>query len=128
MPDPRGAGRGVIDPVLAEIVAAEGSLSSRAYGLYNRAAGGKKLYDDRRAPLSGATYRLRMAGGSSSSRPTRASRARTSAPAGACRARARAAARARDEPLDEIAELMPAPAAASPTPPCAPLDTSARPP
>ena len=63
MPDPRGAGRGVIDPVLAEIVAAEGPiLAARAYGLYNRAAGGKKLTTIARAPLSAAAYRLRMAG------------------------------------------------------------------
>jgi hypothetical protein len=63
VPDPRAAGRGAIDPILAEIVAAEGPvLASRAYGLYNKAAGGKKLTTIARAPLSGAAYRLRMAG------------------------------------------------------------------
>jgi hypothetical protein len=63
VPDPRAAGRGVIDPVLAEIVAAEGPiLASRAYGLYNKASGGKKLTSIARAPLSAAAYRLRMAG------------------------------------------------------------------
>src|SRR6185295_20115549 len=63
VPDPRAAGRGVIDPVLAEIVAAEGPvLSARAYALYNKASGGKKLTSIVRAPLSGAAYRLRMAG------------------------------------------------------------------
>jgi hypothetical protein len=63
VPDPRAAGRGVIDPILAEIVAAEGPvLASRAYGMYNRAAGGRKLTTIARAPLSGAAYRLRMAG------------------------------------------------------------------
>ncbi len=63
VPDPRDAGRGVIDPVLAEIVAAEGPvLASRAYALYNRAAGGRKLTTIARAPLSAAAYRLRMAG------------------------------------------------------------------
>jgi hypothetical protein len=63
VPDPRAAGRGVIDPVLAEIVAAEGPvLASRAYGLYNKASGGKKLTTIARAPLSAAAYRLRMAG------------------------------------------------------------------
>jgi hypothetical protein len=63
VPDPRSAGRGVIDPVLAEIVAAEGPvLASRAYGLYNKASGGKKLTTIARAPLSSAAYRLRMAG------------------------------------------------------------------
>jgi hypothetical protein len=63
VPDPRAAGRGVIDPVLAEIVAAEGPiLAARAYGLYNKASGGKKLTSIARAPLSSAAYRLRMAG------------------------------------------------------------------
>jgi hypothetical protein len=63
VPDPRAAGRGVIDPVLAEIVAAEGPiLAARAYALYNKASGGKKLTSIARAPLSGAAYRLRMAG------------------------------------------------------------------
>jgi hypothetical protein len=53
----------VIDPILAEIVAAEGPvLAARAYGLYNKASGGKKLTTIARAPLSGAAYRLRMAG------------------------------------------------------------------
>jgi hypothetical protein len=63
VPDPRAAGRGVIDPVLAEIVAAEGPvLAARAYALYNKASGGKKLTTIARAPLSSAAYRLRMAG------------------------------------------------------------------
>jgi AAA domain len=63
VPDPRAAGRGVIDPILADIVAAEGPvLAARAYGLYNKASGGKKLTSIARAPLSGAAYRLRMAG------------------------------------------------------------------
>ena len=63
VPDPRAAGRGAIDPVLAEIVAAEGPiLASRAYALYNKASGGKKLTSIARAPLSSAAYRLRMAG------------------------------------------------------------------
>jgi phage tail protein X len=63
VPDPRVAGRGVIDPVLAEIVAAEGPvLAARAYALYNKASGGKKLTTIVRAPLSSAAYRLRMAG------------------------------------------------------------------
>jgi hypothetical protein len=61
--DPRSAGRGVVDPVLLDIVAAEGPvLARRAYGLYNRAAGGRKLTSIARAPLSGAAYRLRMNG------------------------------------------------------------------
>jgi hypothetical protein len=63
VPDPRDAGRYAVDPVLMEIVSAEGPvLASRAYGLYNRAAGGKKLTTIARAPLSGSAYRLRQAG------------------------------------------------------------------
>lgn len=63
VPDPRSAGREVIGPVLLEIVAAEGPvLASRAYRLYNRAAGGKALTTIARAPLSGSAYRLRQAG------------------------------------------------------------------
>ncbi|MCW3038553.1 MAG: nuclear transport factor 2 family protein [Solirubrobacterales bacterium] len=63
VPDPRTAGREAIGPVLLEIIAAEGPvLASRAYRLYNRAAGGKALTTIARAPLSGSAYRLRQAG------------------------------------------------------------------
>lgn len=63
VPDPRTAGREAIGPVLLEIVAHEGPiLASRAYRLYNRAAGGKALTTIARAPLSGSAYRLRQAG------------------------------------------------------------------
>lgn len=63
VPDPRTAGREAIGPVLLEIVAQEGPvLASRAYRLYNRAAGGKALTTIARAPLSGSAYRLRQAG------------------------------------------------------------------
>jgi hypothetical protein len=110
VPDPRAAGRGVIDPVLAEIVAAEGPiLASRAYGLYNKASGGKKLTSIARAPLSAAAYRLRMAGrieiggaedGAQGEEVLR--------PAGSPAVRVRELGpRALDEvPLDEVAELM----------------------
>jgi hypothetical protein len=110
VPDPRAAGRGVIDPVLAEIVAAEGPvLASRAYGLYNKASGGKKLTSIARAPLSSAAYRLRMAGrieivpadaGAQGEEVLR--------PAGSPAVRVRELGpRALDEvPLDEVAELM----------------------
>lgn len=61
--DPRTAGRESIGPALLEIIAAEGPvLASRAYRLYNRAAGGKALTTIARAPLSGSAYRLRQAG------------------------------------------------------------------
>jgi hypothetical protein len=57
--DPREAGRPAIMAALTEIVAAEGPiLADRAYGLYNKASGGKKLTTIARAPLSGAAYWL----------------------------------------------------------------------
>jgi hypothetical protein len=110
VPDPRAAGRGTIDPVLAEIVAAEGPiLASRAYALYNKASGGKKLTSIARAPLSAAAYRLRMAGrveilpadeGAQGEEVLR--------PAGSPPVRVRELGpRSLDEvPLDEVAELM----------------------
>ena len=61
--DPREAGRKRLMEALMAIVAAEGPiLASRAYGLYNKAAGGKKLTTIARAPLSGATYWLATEG------------------------------------------------------------------
>ncbi|MGZ4277463.1 MAG: AAA family ATPase [Solirubrobacteraceae bacterium] len=59
-PDPRDAGRHKVDPMLLEIITAEGPvLADRAYGLFNRAAGGHKLTAVARAPLSGSAYRLK---------------------------------------------------------------------
>src|SRR3954454_8732294 len=111
VPDPRAAGRGAIDPVLAEIVAAEGPvLASRAYGLYNKAAGGKKLTTIVRAPLSAAAYRLRMAGRIEIVRAeeTPGQGDEVLRMAGSPRVRVRELGpRALDEvPLEEIAELM----------------------
>jgi phage tail protein X len=111
VPDPRAAGRGVIDPVLAEIVAAEGPvLASRAYALYNKASGGKKLTGIARAPLSGAAYRLRMAGRieivPADETPGQGDEILRVAGSPAIRVR-ELGPRALDEvPLDEIAELM----------------------
>ena len=63
VPDPRTAGRDRVDPVLLEVVAAEGPvLASRAFGLVNRAAGSMKLTTAARAPLSSSAYRLRHLG------------------------------------------------------------------
>lgn len=111
VPDPRSAGRGVIDPVLADIIAAEGPvLASRAYSLYNRAAGGKKLTSIVRAPLSSAAYRLRMAGRIEIVRDEEESDRGDEVlrPAGSPPVRVRELGpRALDEvPLDEVAELM----------------------
>jgi hypothetical protein len=62
-PDPRTAGREPISEALLEIVRDEGPvLASRAYGLLNKAAGGKKLTSIVRAPISAAAYRLRQQG------------------------------------------------------------------
>jgi dethiobiotin synthetase len=57
--DPRAAGRPEIMSAIHEIVAAEGPMrASRAYALYNRASGGKKLTSVARTPLSSAVYWL----------------------------------------------------------------------
>jgi dethiobiotin synthetase len=57
--DPRSTPRPTIMQVLFEIVAVEGPIrAGRAYGLYNRAAGGKKLTSAARAPLASAAYWL----------------------------------------------------------------------
>jgi hypothetical protein len=61
VPDPRTAGRAVLMQAVLDIVAVEGPvLASRAFGLYNRAAGGKKLTSIARAPLGAAAYWLAM--------------------------------------------------------------------
>jgi hypothetical protein len=57
--DPRETPRPRIRAAIAAIVEAEGPMrASRAYALYNRAAGGKKLTTIARAPLSSAAYWL----------------------------------------------------------------------
>jgi dethiobiotin synthetase len=57
--DPRNTPRPQIMQTMLEIIDAEGPLTaSRAYSLYNRAAGGRKLTSVARAPLSSAIYWL----------------------------------------------------------------------
>jgi len=57
--DPRGTPRPEIMAALLEIVGAEGPmLASRAYALYNRASGGRKLTTVARAPLASALHWL----------------------------------------------------------------------
>jgi hypothetical protein len=57
--DPRSTPRPRIMEVMLEIIAAEGPLqAARAYALYNRASGGKKLTTTARAPLSSAVHWL----------------------------------------------------------------------
>jgi hypothetical protein len=104
VPDPRSAGREAIGPVLLEIVAAEGPiLAERAYRLYVRASGGKALTSIARAPLSGATFRLRGAGAIEVEEGSEVLR-----PAGTPEIRVRELGpRALDEvPLREVAELV----------------------
>ena len=57
--DPRSTPRPQIMQTMLEIIEAEGPMTaSRAYALYNRAAGGRKLTSVARAPLSSAIYWL----------------------------------------------------------------------
>ena len=57
--DPRTAPRPRIMEALIDIVAAEGPvLAGRAYAIYNKASGGKKLTAVARAPLSNSVYWL----------------------------------------------------------------------
>jgi hypothetical protein len=57
--DPRSTPRPRIMEAMLEIVAAEGPMrASRAYALYNRSSGGKKLTTIARAPLSSAMHWL----------------------------------------------------------------------
>ena len=57
--DPRSTPRAQIMGTMLEIVGREGPMTaSRAYALYNRASGGKKLTSVARAPLSSSIYWL----------------------------------------------------------------------
>jgi dethiobiotin synthetase len=57
--DPRNTPRPQIMQTMLEIVEAEGPMTAmRAYSLYNRAAGGRKLTSVAKAPLSSAVYWL----------------------------------------------------------------------
>ncbi len=61
--DPRATPRPQLMDAIRDIVALEGPLlAGRAYGLYNKASGGKKLTSVARAPLSSATYWLAQQG------------------------------------------------------------------
>jgi hypothetical protein len=57
--DPRATPRASIMQTMLEVVGAEGPMTaSRAYALYNRASGGRKLTSVARAPLSSSVYWL----------------------------------------------------------------------
>jgi hypothetical protein len=111
VPDPRTAGREALMPVVAEIVAAEGPVYAvRAFGLYTRAAGGQKLTSAAKAPLAGATWRLKIADrvALAGEAPATIADDEVLRPAGAERVHVRELGpRTLEEvPLDEVAELM----------------------
>jgi dethiobiotin synthetase len=61
--DPRGTPRPQIMQAMLDIIEAEGPMTAtRAYSLYNRASGGRKLTSVAKAPLSSAVYWLAREG------------------------------------------------------------------
>jgi hypothetical protein len=61
VPDPRSAGRDALMPAVMEVVETEGPIyAGRAFGLYTRASGGRKLTGAAKAPLTGAAWRLKI--------------------------------------------------------------------
>ena len=110
-PDPRAAGRPLLMSALLQIVGAEGPvLASRAFGLYNRASGGKKLTTIARAPLSGAAYWLvkerRLVMVTSEEAPWQGDDVLRLPDTPAVRVRELGPRELIEVPLDEIAELM----------------------
>ena len=109
--DPRTAGAEARMPVILEIVEAEGPiLARRAFGLYTRASGGKKLTTAVKAPLAGATWRLKIQGRVEIGRDDATTiddddvlRVAGSAPV---RVRELGSRTLDEVPLDEVAELM----------------------
>jgi hypothetical protein len=110
-PDPRTAGREAIGAALQEIVRAEGPvLAARAYGLLNKAAGGKKLTSMVRTPISAAAYRLRQQGAieivPADATPGQGDEVLRIAGSPAVRVRDLGSRTLDEVPLEEIAELM----------------------
>lgn len=111
VPDPRTAGRDLLMPAVLEIVEREGPvLAGRAFGLYTRAAGGKKLTGAAKAPLTGAAWRLKVQGRLEIGREgaTTIENDDVLRPAGGATVHVRELGpRTLEEvPLDEVAELM----------------------
>ncbi len=109
--DPRSTPRPEIMAAILEIVTAEGPMrATRAYGLYNRAAGGKKLTSIARAPLSSAVYWLSRDGRIELTRaddiPWQDDDLVRLPDAPPVRARELGPRTLEEVPLDEIAELM----------------------
>jgi AAA domain len=120
MGDPRATPRPRIMEALLEIVATEGPMrASRAYALYNRAAGGKKLTSIARAPLSSAVYWLAQDGKVVLTRrediPWQDDDLVRTPDTPAVHVRALGGRTLEEVPLDEIAELMRRLRAAHPT-------------
>ena len=100
--DPRSTPRPRIMEAMLEIIAAEGPMvAARAYALYNRASGGRKLTTTARAPLSSSVHWLAQEGkvvleGDAVRLPDQP----------AVRVRELGDRTLEEVPLDEIAELM----------------------
>ncbi len=108
--DPRDTPRPRIMATLTEIVSVEGPLTaSRAYALYARAAGGRKLTSVARAPLSSAVYWLAQEGRIALRRkedvPWQGEELLAPLDAPAVRPRELGPRTLEEVPLDEIAEL-----------------------
>jgi hypothetical protein len=111
VPDPRTAGRDVLMPALMEIVEVEGPvLAGRAFGLYTRASGGKKLTGAAKAPLTGSAWRLKIQGrleiGREDATTIEADDVLRATDAPAVRVRELGPRTLEEVPLDEVAELM----------------------
>lgn len=111
VPDPRTAGREALMPVLMEIVETEGPvLAGRAFGLYTRASGGKKLTGAAKAPLTGSAWRLkiqdRLVIGREGATTIENDDVLRAAGAPAVRVRELGPRTLEEVPLDEVAELM----------------------
>lgn len=109
--DPREAPRPQLMQALAEIVAAEGPMTAtRAYTLCNRAAGGRKLTNVVRTPLSSALYWLAREGKVAITReedaPWQGDDLVRAPDAPEVRVRELGPRTLEEVPLDEIAELM----------------------
>jgi hypothetical protein len=100
--DPRATPRPRIMETMLEIVAAEGPIvADRAYALYNRASGGKKLTTTARAPLSSSVHWLAR-----EQKVVFADEVIRLPDQPAVRVRALGARTLEEVPLDEVAELM----------------------
>jgi hypothetical protein len=109
--DPRTTPRPEIMATLLEIVDAEGPMvATRAYSLYNRAAGGRKLTSIARAPLSSAMYWLAQEGKLSLTRkdeiPWQGDDVARALEASPVRVRELGPRVLEEVPLDEVAELV----------------------